>query len=401
MKFKKSLMASALIAALLSMGISSPVQAISVPKTSWPACSETRTTYCVESVSVTAIGSKAEQLVWVPSGTAAPTPTSTAPAPPAQVTTASGATELAGRWTSADWAANGHNLFGYDGLLVDAKAANAFTNHLFIDVRPIKVDASNKAFLATLSEKPTYAAALNPDVTVTAKLRIGEAIPGVTMAISQNQLITKGSDATGNFVIMSGNPTPVAVAAKASDCNGESGVAAANTNQIQLFVVTENDDMGFGIDGLTGRMAISSNGSCGLSTPVWDSASKTMVWSAAAPHFASDGTTVNQGFYHAVIPAADAKLLWGLANPNDAASALTITVTNEAGGATAAATKVAVRNGNIIIDSTGFHYSKPTFKITKNKKYKPKPFTITCVKGKATKKVTGTAPKCPSGFKQR
>lgn len=401
MKIKKSLLASGIVLALLSMGLSSPVQAISVPKSSWPVCSETRTTYCVESVSVTAIGSKAEALVWVPSGTAAPAPTNTTPAPPAQVTTASGTTELAGRWTSPDWAANGHALFGYDGLQIDAKAANAFTNHLFIDVRPVKVDSSNKNFLATLSAKPTYAASLNPDVTVTAKVRIGEAIPGVTMAISQNQLVTKGADSNGNFIVMSGNPTPVAIAAKASDCVGESGVAAANTSQIQLFVLTENDDMGFGVDGLTGRMAISSNGSCGLSTPVWDNASKSMVWSAASPHFAADGTTVNQGFYYAVIPAADAKLLWGLQNPNDAASALTITVTNEAGGATAAATKVSVRNGNIIIDASGFHYSKPTFKITKNKKYKPRPFTITCAKGKAIKKVTGTAPKCPRGFKQR
>lgn len=401
MKTKKKLLASAIAAALLSLGITTPVQAISVPKTSWPACSETRTTYCVESVSVTAIGSKPEQLVWVPSGTAAPAPTSTAPAPPVQVTTASGTAELVGRWTSADWAANGHAVFGYDGLLVDSKAANAFTNHLFIDVRPIKVDGSNKANLATLSAKPTYAAALNPDVTVSAKIRIGEALPGVTMAISQNQVVTKGSDSNGNFIIMSGNPTPVAIAAKASDCAGEAGIAAANTSQIQLFVITENDDMGFGVDGLTGRMAISSNGSCGLSTPVWNNASKSMTWSAAAPHFASDGQTVNQGFYFAVIPAADAKLLWGLANPKDAASALTITVTNEAGGAMAASTKVSVRNGNIIIDATGFHYSKPTFKITKNKKYKPRPFTITCVKGKQVKKVTGTAPKCPSGFKQR
>jgi hypothetical protein len=30
-----------------------------------------------------------------------------------------------------------------------------------------------------------------------------------------------------------------------------------------------------------------------------------------------------------------------------------------------------------------------------------KRITITCVKGKTSKKVTGTAPKCPAGFKKK
>lgn len=400
MKFKVISACAALIAALLSPVTAA--NALSVPKTTWPACSESRTTYCVASVSVTPVGSAPIQLAWVASGTAAPAPTSTDVPPTPVATTAAGTAELGGRWTTANWAQAGLALYGFDGLLVDAKAANSFTNHLFIDVRPIKVDsATNKAYLATQTAAPTYAAALDPDVTVTAKVRIGEVISGVTMAISTGATVVKSSDSTGNSITITGNPTPVAVARSSKDCTGESGVAAASSNQIQLFVLTENDDQGFGVDGLSGNMTVSSNGSCGLSTPVWDSAAKAMAWTASAPHFAPDGTTVNMGFYRAVIPVNDAKLLWGLANPNDAASALTISVSNEAGGAVAAATKVAVRNGNIVIDSSGFHYSTPRFKITKNPKYKPKAFTITCVNGKTTKKVTGMAPKCPSGFKQK
>ena len=400
MRIKALFAAVALIASALAPV--SAANAISVPKTTWPVCSDTRTSYCVESVAVTPTGSAPINLTWVNSGTAAPTGTSTTTPPTPVATTNAGSTELSGRWTTGDWAASGLALYGFDGILVDAKAANSFTNHIFIDVRPIKVDAtSNKAFLATQSAAPTYAAALDPDVNITAKVRIGQAIAGVTMAISLGETVTKSSDSNGNTITISGNPTPVAVARAASDCIGETGKAAALSNQLQLFVLTENDDAGFGVDGLSGNMTVSSNGSCGLSTPVWDSANKVMAWTAQAPHFAPDGETVNMGFYRAVIPASDAKLLWGLANPADAASALTISVSNEAGGAVTAVTKVSVRKNNIIIDSSGFHYSKPRFKITKNPRYKAKPYSITCTKGGTVKKVTGKAPVCPGGFKQK
>jgi hypothetical protein len=32
---------------------------------------------------------------------------------------------------------------------------------------------------------------------------------------------------------------------------------------------------------------------------------------------------------------------------------------------------------------------------------KAKKVTITCIKGKLTKKVTGSAPKCPTGYKKK
>ena len=91
---------------------------------------------------------------------------------------------------------------------------------------------------------------------------------------------------------------------------------------------------------------------------------KTFTWRVAAPHFAPDGVTVNRGFYKAVIPTADAALLWGLANPKDAATALDISLITEESGATNAFTKViSVKNGNIIIDIAGFQYSRPKPKI--------------------------------------
>jgi hypothetical protein len=111
---------------------------------------------------------------------------------------------------------------------------------------------------------------------------------------------------------------------------------------------------------------------------------------------------VNKGFYKAVIPVEDAKLLWGMSNPNDAASALTVSVTTETGGSTAAIKVIAVKNGKIIIDVSNFNYSRPKLTIAMKKGYKPsaaaKKTTITCVMGKTTKKITAVKPTCPKGY---
>jgi hypothetical protein len=154
-------------------------------------------------------------------------------------------------------------------------------------------------------------------------------------------------------------------------------------------------------------MFVGSNGVCELSTPVWTDEDKTFTWRVAAPHFAPDGVTVNRGFYKAVIPASDAALLWGLTNPNDAATALDISLITEESGVTNAFTKViSVKNGNIIIDIAGFEYSRPKIKIGIKANYKPsknvtKKTTITCVQGKSQKKITAIKPACPRGYKKK
>jgi hypothetical protein len=157
-------------------------------------------------------------------------------------------------------------------------------------------------------------------------------------------------------------------------------------------------------------MYVGSNGVCSISTPTWDQATKTFSWDASAPHFAADGTTVNQGFYKAVIPFKDAAVLWGLTNPADAATALKVSVSTEAGGSSAAISVISAKNNNIIIDVSGFSYSKPHLKITLQKGYKPSKksvttlpapkVTITCALGATTKKITGIKPVCPKGYKQ-
>jgi hypothetical protein len=206
-------------------------------------------------------------------------------------------------------------------------------------------------------------------------------------------------------VKFSGSPVTVPLAAKSSDCSGETGVAKAIVRGLQAIIFLNNDGQSaFGVEGTSGDMVVSSNGVCDLSTPVWNAETKEFSWVAAAPHFAPDGTTLNYGFYKAIIPAADAKLLWGLDNVNDAVKALSVQVSTAEGGTSSAVATVGVKSGKIIIDISGFQYSRPKLKVGLKKSWKQSMLnktTITCIRGVSVKKITAINPNCPKGYKKQ
>ena len=335
----------------------------------------------------------------------------TAPLAPDPATAVGQPTEagrvLPGRWTSPDWQGLNLGSLGYDGLYIEAKSANEFTNILMIDVLPTLTGADKKVNLAGQVGNKAYATSLDPDIVISAKVRTGEMEPGVTVAVGVDVIVDGKNEGEYTSITITGTPVTVPLAAKVADCKGETGVSKANVRQFQAIVLPSNDDMsGFGVEGTSGDMYVGSNGVCELSTPVWSEDTKSFTWTTAAPHFAPDGVTVNRGFYKAIIPTADAALLWGMTNPNDAATALNVSVTTEAGGSTAAISKISVKNGKIIIDVSGFQFSRPKLKIGIKPGYKPSKATaakstITCVQGKSTKKITAVKPACPSGYKKK
>ena len=316
---------------------------------------------------------------------------------------------LTGRWTSPLWNTLGLGSIGYDGLFVDAKAANEFVNHVFIDVVPTLTATDNKVNLAGQPGNKIYAVSLDSDIVISVKVRTGDIKTGVTVAVGVDTTVTSTVGQEFTTLTVEGTAVTVPLAKTAADCAGETGVAKAMVRQFQTLIIAQNETSGFGVEGTSGNMYVGSNGVCSLSTPTWDPTAKSFSWTTAAPHFAPDGTTVNRGFYKAVIPFKDAALLWGLTNPADAATALTVSIATEAGGSSAAIAVVSAKNGNIIIDVSGFEYSKPRLTIKMKKGYKasnkkisslaaPK-YTITCARGATTKKVKGTKPVCPKGYK--
>ena len=340
------------------------------------------------------------------------TSTEVAPQAPDTATVVNSPTEagraLPGRWTHPDWQGLNLGALGYDGLYAEAKTPNEFVSSmLFVDVLPTLTGADKRTNLAGQVGNKAYAVSLDSDLVITVKVRVGEMETGVTVAVGVDIVTKQTKNGEYNVIEITGTPVTVPLAKSVKDCEGEAGVAKANVRQFQMIALAANDDMsGFGVEGTSGGMYVGSNGVCGLSTPVWSETDKAFTWRVAAPHFAPDGVTVNKGFYKAVIPVKDAALLWGMTNPNDAVTALEVSLTTEAGGTAAFIKSISVKNSNIIIDVSGFEYSRPKLKIGIKKGYKPSAkilnkTTITCIKGKAVKKITAVKPACPAGYKKK
>jgi hypothetical protein len=92
------------------------------------------------------------------------------------------------------------------------------------------------------------------------------------------------------------------------------------------------------------------------------------------------------------------------------AAKIEVRIVSEDGVSQVSTSQVSHKDGKIFVSATGFHYSAPTIKLVPvpdGSQAKPivkpvvKPVikTITCIKGKTSKKVSGAAPVCPKGFK--
>jgi len=396
------------ISAIL-VGVTSANASITLPKGAFLPCSAGGGAYCIESVSVTPSGGKAIALTWVATGSQGSAAGNT--------NGVAAGKDLPGRW-SADGAFTNEN---YDGLYVEAQAANEFVPWIVLDAKPT-YSPGNKVSLAATTTSATTPVNLSSDAVISVKMRISDFKLGVTYGIATEATV----DVQSGVFEIAGYPVKVPQAKNTKDCSGDAGVSSALVTQFQSILVPSNDPLGFSFEGGSGKIYVGSNGLCKLSTPVWNSEKKSLSYKASAPRLSPDGKTVNTGFYYATISSADALALWGLTRPEDAASALLISVRTNEGGSTAATKTVAVKNGRIIIQVFGFEFPDPMLDISLNPSYdvlassaqtasnmsasgtvrttaspKPKTTTISCIKGNQLRKVTGVKPKCPTGFKKR
>ena len=147
-------------------------------------------------------------------------------------------------------------------------------------------------------------------------------------------------------------------------------------------------------------------------------ANNTLDYKVAATHFEKDGSTPFQGTYDLLMSSKVARCIYGFTN---APIKATISVTNDTGGASVASTVINEANGWLTLGAYGFTYSNPTIKVKLTQDapvvaapapaVSPAPattaatvakkITITCVKGKTSKTVSGVKPICPSGFKKK
>ena len=133
--------------------------------------------------------------------------------------------------------------------------------------------------------------------------------------------------------------------------------------------------------------------------PEFKSETQSLDYKVASPHYTSKGE-VFKGTYDLVMASDVARCLYGFSSAPVKAS---IQIVNENGANSVATTVISEKDGWLKLGAYGFTFSSPTLrvKLTQEKANAKKKLTISCVKGKVTKKVTGTSPKCPSGYKKK
>jgi hypothetical protein len=173
-------------------------------------------------------------------------------------------------------------------------------------------------------------------------------------------------------------------------------------------------------DELTGM--VSTNSTQYLAgPPSFNSATGELEYKVAGPHLLPNGE-LSRGTYDLSLKADFARCLYGITGT---AVRATVSILSESGTAVNAVSIVNEKNGWLNFAARGFTYSSPTIKVKLTqvqdtvaptptptpiptpsttpiaKPVVAKKTTITCVKGKTTKKVTAVGPKCPSGFKKK
>ena len=171
------------------------------------------------------------------------------------------------------------------------------------------------------------------------------------------------------------------------------------------------------------------------SAPKWNTADSSLNFRVGAAHHLSN-KDVFQGYYSMIVNNVTARCYWGNNLANASAS---ISVLGENGQQSVATTSVVTRSNWVYFNASGFTFSTPTIKVkyvapsptptptpsqtpavtasstpapsasptpsTASKQAavsnKIKKVTITCIKGKLIKKVTGVKPVCPTGYKKK
>ena len=117
----------------------------------------------------------------------------------------------------------------------------------------------------------------------------------------------------------------------------------------------------------------------------------------AGPHHLADGTTLFRGVYDLAIRSDAARCIYGF---TDAPLRAEVTVSSADGTNQEISTEsMTERDGWIRLGAYNFTFSEPTIKVkfTQASK-KPKKKSVLCVKGKTTKKFSGST--CPKGFRK-
>lgn len=145
--------------------------------------------------------------------------------------------------------------------------------------------------------------------------------------------------------------------------------------------------------------------------PSYDATTGSLVYKVASPHLQDDGL-VAQGTYDLSIRSEVARCIYGFTNAPIKAE---ISIAGDEGEKRIATTIVNEKDGWLYLTARGFTFSAPVIRVKLSQDQgkqvenvskvqvptKVNSVSITCKKGKISRKVVGINPKCPKGFTKK
>jgi hypothetical protein len=135
--------------------------------------------------------------------------------------------------------------------------------------------------------------------------------------------------------------------------------------------------------------------------PTFDQGSQSLDYKVVSPHFLPNGDEF-KGSYDLLIKSDVARCIYGFSSAPVSAK---ISILSANGSTQVATTTFNEKNGWMHLVARGFTFSSPTVRVKLmqegSKPVAASKVTITCVKGKSSKKVTAIKPACPSGWKKK
>jgi hypothetical protein len=230
----------------------------------------------------------------------------------------------------------------------------------------------------------------------------------VTTDLNSRTLLTK-SEVAGDYAIKEMNLWLPLLNDKAAAMRT---FWVAQTIRGELPFESQNCVRGKGFTGVIGTNAVVySDG-----PPKFDKAEQSLNYTVGASHLDSKGDLF-KGYYQLILRSDIARCLYGFGSAPIQAK---IEVSSSDGTPSVATTVISERDGWLKMTAGGFTFSTPSIKVklsqevatptptasptpTPTPAVKPvaKKITITCVKGKTSKKLTAIKPTCPTGYKKK
>ena len=181
------------------------------------------------------------------------------------------------------------------------------------------------------------------------------------------------------------------------NATGDKATYAPTVWSVRAMESQQFDSCMKGSDSLSGIVSTNSTMYIG-NPPTFDKQAQSLDYKVMSPHLLPNGTEF-KGSYDLIIKSDVARCIYGFSSAPVSAK---ISILSADGTTQVATTTFNERDGWMYLVARGFTFSSPTVRVKLTQAAsQPKKATITCVKGKSSKKVTAVKPACPSGWKKK